>query len=206
MAPPHAEQARMSSPKVRFNSSTNGRYAPRRGDGSGSTSGFSGAVLAPPWSASRLGGSALGGSAVGQFAIKRLNAFVNLLIPSGVKRGKLPPEVMAAYRGPFLDVTRREPVALFPKEIVDSGGYLAEVEQGLARLRDLPCLIVWGDADVAFKQAERERFETLFPRHRTHVLRGAGHYIQEDAGEEIALAVRTWWSDEVQPGGVRVQV
>ena len=39
------------------------------------------------------------GSVVGQFAIKRLNAFVNLIVPSGVKRGKLSREVMAAYRG-----------------------------------------------------------------------------------------------------------
>jgi pimeloyl-ACP methyl ester carboxylesterase len=27
-----------------------------------------------------------------------------------------------------------------------------------------------------------------------HPLRGAGHFIQEDAPDEIAAAVRSWWS------------
>jgi haloalkane dehalogenase len=148
--------------------------------------------------------SKLMGSAVGQFAIERLNLFVRVILPGGVKRSKLAPEVLAAYRGPFLRPESRGPVALFPKEILDSHAYLAEVESGLAGLRERPCLIVWGDRDVAFKAAERERFEATFVRHRTHILHGAGHYIQEDAGEEIALAVRAWWDDEVP--GQRVAV
>ncbi|HEY3354449.1 MAG TPA: alpha/beta fold hydrolase [Polyangia bacterium] len=139
------------------------------------------------------------GSLVGQLAITRLNFFVNVLIPGGVKRGKLPQEVMTAYRGPFLRPEDRAPVAIFPKEILASHEYLGAVERGLAALRDRPCLIVWGDADIAFREAERRRFEATFPRHRTHVLHGAGHYIQEDGGEEIALAVRAWWADDVAP-------
>jgi haloalkane dehalogenase len=144
------------------------------------------------------------GSTVGRFAIERLNFFVRVILPSGVKRGKLSPEVLAAYRGPFLRPESRGPVALFPKEILGSRAYLAEVESGLAGLRERPVLIVWGDRDVAFLTPERERFEAAFPRHRTHILHGAGHYIQEDAGEEIALAVRAWWDDEVP--GKRVEV
>jgi haloalkane dehalogenase len=141
------------------------------------------------------------GSIVGQLAIKRFNFFVNVIVPAGVKRGKLPREVMDAYRGPFLRRESREPVALFPKEILASHEYLAQVERGLAALAKLPCLIAWGDADIAFKEAERERFESLFPRHRTHILRGAGHYIQEDAGDEIAQVIRSWWTDEVEAVG-----
>jgi haloalkane dehalogenase len=146
------------------------------------------------------------GSTAGQFAIKRLNFFVNVIVPTGVRRGRLSPEVMAAYRGPFLREDDREPIAIFPKEILASHEYLAEVERGLEKVRELPCLIVWGDRDVAFREGERMRFETLFANHRTHVLRGAGHYVQEDAGEEIALAVRSWWTDDVERrrvGGAR---
>ncbi|MGO9829379.1 MAG: alpha/beta fold hydrolase [Myxococcaceae bacterium] len=56
-----------------------------------------------------------------------------------------------------------------------------------------PALIVWGDRDVAFRATERERFERAFPNHRTVILKGAGHFIQEDVPEEIALAIRSWF-------------
>ena len=87
---------------------------------------------------------------------------------------------------------------MFPREILASRDYLVEVERNLARLRDLPALIIWGDRDVAFKKPELRRFEQLLPRHRTVILRGAGHYIQEDAPEEIAAAIEDWWTAEVE--------
>jgi len=56
---------------------------------------------------------------------------------------------------------------------------------------------VWGDRDDAFRDVERQRFETVFPTHRTVILQGAGHYIQEDAAEEIAQAIAQWWDKDV---------
>lgn len=138
------------------------------------------------------------GSPVGRFAIEQLNWFVNVFLPTGVRRGRLSREVMTAYRGPFPTPESRRPVAVFPKELLASREYLASVERGLAGLRSLPCLMVWGDRDVAFREVERKRFQELFRRARVHVLHGAGHYIQEDAGEEIALAVRDWWRAEAE--------
>jgi haloalkane dehalogenase len=46
--------------------------------------------------------------------------------------------------------------------------------------------------DFAFQEPERTRFEALFPRHKTILLKNAGHFIQEDAPEEIAKAIREW--------------
>ena len=105
---------------------------------------------------------------------------------------------MEAYRGPFTRRESRTPVHVFPREILASREYLAEVERNLSRLRDLPALIVWGDRDVAFRKPELERFERLFPRHRTVLLHGAGHFIQEDAPEEIAAAIESWWTADVE--------
>lgn len=142
--------------------------------------------------------SRLVGGPAGGFLIRRFNAFVNVLIPAGVKRRKLPREVMDAYRGPFERPASRAPTHVFPREILRSRDYLAEVEAGLPRLAGLPALIVWGDRDVAFRERERLRFEQAFARHRTVVLRGAGHYIQEDAPEEIAAAIAAWWDEEAR--------
>jgi haloalkane dehalogenase len=84
------------------------------------------------------------------------------------------------------------PVHVFPREILGSRPFLAEIERGLAQLRDRRALIVWPTKDVAFREPERKRWEEIFPDHRTVLLEGAGHYIQEDAPEEIVAAIREW--------------
>lgn len=137
--------------------------------------------------------SRLVGGPPGGFLIRNFNAFVNLLVPAGVRRGRLPQEVMAAYRGPFSRRSSREPTYVFPREILGSSDYLAGVERGLEHLAKLPVLILWGDRDPAFREAERSRFEQTFPEHRTVVLRGAGHFIQEDAADEIVAEIASWW-------------
>jgi haloalkane dehalogenase len=136
---------------------------------------------------SRLMGGPLGG-----FLIRNFNAFVNLVLPAGVRRRRLAPEVMAAYRGPFSRRAARTPTHVFPREILRSRAYLAEVERGLALLKHLPTLIVWGDRDLYFRPAERRRFERLLPNHRTVLVREAGHYLQEDAPEELVSAIAGW--------------
>ena len=142
--------------------------------------------------------SRLMGGPIGRFFILRYNAFVNLLIPAGVKRRTLSAEVMNAYRAPFPTPESRLPTAIFPREILASRDYLAEVEIGLARLRDRPALILWGTKDIAFRPTERTRLERAFPLHQTVILEGAGHYIQEDAPDDIVRAIGEWSRDPTQ--------
>jgi haloalkane dehalogenase len=131
------------------------------------------------------------GGPVGGHLILRRNVFVERIIPAGVRRKKLPRPVMDAYRGPFPTPESRRPVHVFPREILRSRPFLAEVERGLDRVRDRPALLVWPTGDVAFRARERRRWEELFADHRTVPLEGAGHYIQEDAPEEIVSAIRS---------------
>jgi len=138
--------------------------------------------------------SGLMGGSVGRFMILQFNAFVNLMIPTNVRRRRLSPDVMRAYRGPFPSKKSRMPTWIFPREIRGSHVFLAEVESGLRKLASRPVLILWGDKDMAFRGQERERFEAIFPNHRTQILAGAGHYIQEAAPEDIATAIKQWWS------------
>ncbi len=139
------------------------------------------------------------GGPIGGFAIRHFNAFVNLMIPMNTKRRKLSRTEMAAYRGPLSSPEARMRSHIFPREILGSSSFLAEVEAGLPRVADRPALIVWGDRDIAFLARERERFEGIFPEHRTVILEGAGHYIQEDSPDEIAAAVERWWDEVVEP-------
>jgi haloalkane dehalogenase len=141
--------------------------------------------------------SRLLGGPIGRRLILNRNLFVERILPAGVRRGTLPQAVMDAYRGPFPTPASRRPTAVFPREILASRPFLADLEHRLSQLGDRPVLIVWPTKDVAFRDREQRRWETLFPDHHTVLLEGAGHYIQEDAADEIVTAIRDWRS----PGG-----
>ena len=104
----------------------------------------------------------------------------------------VPPEVMRLYLAPWRDPARRAPAAIAPRQLVAAAPYLAEVEARLPKIADRPALIVWGLKDFAFRAAERRRFEEAFPRHRTVTLADSSHFVQEDAGEQIAAEFKAF--------------
>jgi haloalkane dehalogenase len=136
--------------------------------------------------------SRLLGGPIGRRLIANRNFFVEKALPGGVRKVTLPDAVMNAYRGPFPTPASRRPTAVFPREILGSRPFLAEIERGLPKLANRPALLVWPTKDVAFRDRERRRWEQLFPDHHTVILEGAGHYIQEDAANEIVAAIRAW--------------
>ena len=140
--------------------------------------------------------STLLGRGPGRFAVMQFNLFVERLLPMGVERSdeRLTPEVMAAYRAPFAKRADRKPTVVFPRAIVKSRPYLAEVAQGLDRIADKPVQIVWGKKDRAFRKRELERWKRIFPDARVKVLDDAGHFIQEDAPEAISEEIRAFLS------------
>ncbi len=132
------------------------------------------------------------GGLPGRFAIRRLNAFVEVILPLLQKR-RPPHRVMQAYRGPFPTPDSREPTWVLPRELLGSRALLAEVESGLVLLRDLPVLFLWGARDLAFTLAYLRRLEEHFPNHHSVLLDHAWHYIQEDEPERIATEISLWW-------------
>jgi haloalkane dehalogenase len=100
----------------------------------------------------------------------------------------LPPAVYEMYMAPWRDRNRRAAAVIAPKQLIAASAYLRDVEANLGKLADRPALIVWGKKDFAFRDAERERFERPFPRHKTVLLDDASHFVQEDAGDRIAAA------------------
>ena len=135
------------------------------------------------------------GGPIGRQLIRHFNFFVNAMIPAGHRRRKVSAAEMAHYRRALPTPQQREPTAIFPKDITAARTFLADLKHGLDELTDMPTLIVWGDADIAFRAKERQRWESLMPRHHTVVLAGAGHYLQSDAPIDFSDAVRTWCND-----------
>jgi haloalkane dehalogenase len=106
-----------------------------------------------------------------------------------------PPEVRAMYFAPWRDRRRRIAAMIAPRQLIAASPWLRTVETNLPSLADRPALIVWGMKDFAFRDNARQRFEQAFPKHRTVVLSNASHFLQEDAGEEIAREIRTFLAE-----------
>ena len=131
------------------------------------------------------------GGPIGGLLIARRNFFVETILARSTA-SPLPPEVIDHYRRPFPTPASRRPMHVFPSQILASRPWLAEIERDLHMLRDRPALIVWPTKGIAFKDADRARWEQIFPDHDTVMLEGADHYIQEDAPQEIVGAIRDW--------------
>lgn len=162
---------------------------------------FAGLILANTWAwpmngdlKTELFSRFLGGP-IGRQLIKQFNLFVNALIPVGHKRRKLSQTEMAHYRAALPTPGRRMASAVLPRAITGSRTFLADVADHLTTLEQLPTLIVWADADIAFGDKELRRWEATLPNHTTVVLPGVGHFLQSDAPEQLCEAIVGWWTD-----------
>lgn len=128
------------------------------------------------------------GSKIGRYFITRNNSMVKFIMESGVNF-PLKENELTAYLGPFRTKQSRVPAWIFPKEIVNSKTYLAEVERGLEALSNKSALFIWGEADGAFKMPERVKLQSYFKRSEVLLLNNAKHYIQENSPDEICKAI-----------------
>ena len=135
-------------------------------------------------------------SRVGRFLNTRLNFFPRFFVPMAMKR-KPPRSVRAMYRAPFPDTESRQAHAILPGEILKSHDFLRSIEQRISAFADLPTLIVWPDGDMGFKERHLKRWLERFSNTTLVRLEGVGHYIQEEAPDEITEAIFGWWPTTV---------
>ncbi|MGX9675213.1 alpha/beta fold hydrolase [Mycobacterium sp. HM-7] len=134
-----------------------------------------------------------------RFLVRQLNLLVNAFIPTGHHRRKPTEAEMDHYRRALATAERRQASAVLPGRVLASRDFFMEVEAGLPTVAQLPTLIIWGDADIAFRTQERERLEATFPDHTTVIVEGAGTYVESDAPDEFASAIRAFSDGARQP-------
>ena len=125
-----------------------------------------------------------------QWLIRKRNFFVERLIPTGMNT-KLTAEEMDHYRM-VQPMGLREGVAAAPRAIRGAKSWMSGLDERVReRLTQKPLLLTWGMQDFAFKPgAFIPRWQRDFPQAQLVELTEAKHYIQEDAPEEISVAIR----------------
>ncbi len=137
------------------------------------------------------------------FLTRRLDLFRKMAFRGGLMfKRPVDTQAMEQYKMPHPTAATRAGIAAFPKMIPDNTNhpnaeYISEIDRTLQQW-DIPVLVMYSDKDIAFKVEEGQRIVNMVPNGRFQVVRDAGHYLQEDTGEEIAERMVTFLRDEAK--------
>lgn len=131
---------------------------------------------------------------VGDILVRGLNAFARAATFMAVEK-RLDSLVKKGYLLPYNNWKNRIALHRFVRDIpLDSGHSswerLKQVERGLSLLSDKEVMICWGARDFCFNDAYLKEWLKRFLNARLHRYGHAGHYVLEDAGDEVLEALR----------------
>jgi haloalkane dehalogenase len=110
---------------------------------------------------------------------------------------ELPDDVVAAYDAPFPTPESKTGVLMFPEQVPTepdhpSAETMLDVREKL-RSWKRPALVFFSDSDPIFSPRVAERLAELIPGAELQKpVAGAGHFLQEDAGEEVGQRIAAW--------------
>ena len=128
---------------------------------------------------------------LGRVGVQGFNLFAGAALRMAVCRHeRMTPAVRAGLLAPYHSWKNRTAVYQFVLDIPlgpqhPSYPVLLEIESGLSRFSRHPACFFWGMKDWCFTPKFLDRFLEFFPDAQVHPLPEAGHYVVEDAHEEI---------------------
>ncbi len=131
---------------------------------------------------------------LGALLVRGGNAFSRAAVTWCARRKPLMPEIRQGYLAPYDSWANRVAVLRFVQDIPlkpGDPGYdlISRVEKNLAQFRRVPTVICWGDQDFVFDRHFLQRWTECLPEAVVHRFPDAGHYVLEDAGEEIIAII-----------------
>jgi haloalkane dehalogenase len=139
----------------------------------------------------------------GDIALRGLNGFARLALKMAVEK-PLPREVKAGLIAPYDSWAHRIATLRFVQDIALSPRHptwqvLERIEAGLPSLANRPIQLIWGMKDWCFRPECLERFLKHWPNAEAHRLEDAGHYVVEDAKEQILPLMREFLARTATP-------
>ena len=132
---------------------------------------------------------------IGALLVRGLNAFSRGAVRSCVTRRPMTHEVGDAYCAPYDSWSHRIAVHRFVQDIPlrpGDRGYdlVTKVAEDLIKLKQIPMFIGWGDRDFVFDEHFLKEWLARFPEAELHRFADCGHYILEDASDELIPQIR----------------
>ncbi len=130
----------------------------------------------------------------GSFLVRQLNGFVLAGAGWCATRRPLPPNVRAAYLAPYDSWKNRVAILRFVQDIplspTDEGyDIVVDTRDKLEQFRNTPTLVCWGGRDFVFDDHFYNEWKWRMPNAEFNYFDDAGHYVLEDAAEDVAPLV-----------------
>jgi haloalkane dehalogenase len=135
---------------------------------------------------------------LGRLGVQGLNLFVRTAVRVATERPeRMTPAVRAGYLAPYDSWRNREAVYRFVMDIPLRPSHLSHatltaIEAALPRFRTSPVCLIWGMRDWVFTAHFLDRFVESLPDAEVHRLADAGHYVMEDAHEQVIPLVKAF--------------
>ncbi|MFN0059332.1 MAG: alpha/beta fold hydrolase [Planctomycetota bacterium] len=134
---------------------------------------------------------------LGALLVRGANLFCWSVSHFGCRRRLIGDAVREQFLAPYQSWAARRAVHRFVEDIPlkpsdPSYALVSEVERGLERLRHVPMQIFWGARDFVFDDAVLRRWIAHFPTARVRRFVDCGHFVLEDAFEEILPELTTF--------------
>jgi haloalkane dehalogenase len=132
---------------------------------------------------------------LGALLVRGCNVFSRGAVRYCVTRRPMPKAVAAGYLEPYDSWAHRIAVHRFVQDIplnpTDRAyGIVQDTADALPGLADKPMLIGWGLRDFVFDDQFLAEWVRRFPKADVHRFEDCGHFVLEDAGEELIELVR----------------
>lgn len=135
---------------------------------------------------------------IGKFLIRGLNMFCKRAIKTCVVDPKSLDEIaMSGLLAPYNNWKNRVAVHQFVVDIPHhtqhpSYGALKLIQDGLHKLSDVDVKMIWGMQDWVFTGKVLTEMEKRIPHAEVHRIENAGHYVLEEAREEVIDQIRSF--------------
>jgi len=145
--------------------------------------------------------SAFMGGPLGRLLIRYFNFFVSPFMRAAFgDKNKLSDHALSHYQAALPTAASRKGCYVFPKQIIASTSWLEQLWSKFSVLKDKPALFVWGMKDVAFREQELKRWQRVLPNSLTLRLNSVGHFVAEEAPQELGDAVEAFLEHELTQG------
>lgn len=138
---------------------------------------------------------------VGTFLVRGFNAFSSIASIVGVRRKAMSPEVRRAYVSPFNSWRNRISTLRFVQDIPLKPGdrnyqLVSDISDSLSKFSAVPTLICWGLKDFVFDKHFLTQWQQRMPHAQVNVFDDCGHYILEDASDEVIGLITDFMTDK----------
>lgn len=140
--------------------------------------------------------------ALGALTLRSSDFFIRAAARTCCTRHPMPAEVLDAYLAPYASWADRIALLRFPQDVPlvpsdPSYSLVSSIQAGLARFRQTPAIICWGERDTVFPPRVLDIWRDHWPHAEVHRFPDCGHWVLEDAPGEVTACVRAFLAGPV---------